>query len=42
MEDARRNRLLVGKLIYLTLTHPDIFFAVSLVIQFMQHPKAPH
>lgn len=42
MEDASRNRQLVGTLIYLTVTHPDIFFAVSLVIQFMQHPKAPH
>ncbi|XP_062026483.1 uncharacterized mitochondrial protein AtMg00810-like [Rosa rugosa] len=33
---------LVGKLIYLTITRPDITFAVSLVSQFMHAPTKSH
>ena len=33
---------LVGKLIYLTITRPDITFAVSLVSQFMHAPTTDH
>ncbi|KAL6133377.1 hypothetical protein ACLB2K_065614 [Fragaria x ananassa] len=33
---------LVGKLIYLTVTRPDISFAVSLVSQFMHAPTEEH
>ena len=33
---------LVGKLIYLTITRPDITFAVSLVSQFMHAPTKAH
>ena len=36
--DLERYRRLVGKLIYLTITRPDISFAVSVVSQFMQAP----
>ena len=32
----------VGKLIYLSHTRPDIFFAVSVVSQFMQAPYEKH
>ena len=32
----------MGKLIYLTVTRPDITFAVGVVSQFMQNPKQQH
>ncbi|RDY10922.1 Copia protein, partial [Mucuna pruriens] len=34
--DPKRYRRLVGKLIYLTITRPDISFAMGVVSQFMQ------
>ena len=38
-EDAYRYRRLLGKLIYLTVTRPDIVYAVSVLSQFMQEPR---
>jgi len=35
-------RALVGSLLYLTITRPDISFSVGLVSRFMQSPRKPH
>ena len=37
--DKVRYQRLVGKLIYLSHTHPDIVYAVSVVSQFMHNPS---
>ncbi|KAK4386010.1 Retrovirus-related Pol polyprotein from transposon RE2 [Sesamum angolense] len=42
LEDKTKYRRLVGKLIYLTVTRPDISFAVGLVSQFMNKPRLVH
>ncbi|XP_042495154.1 uncharacterized mitochondrial protein AtMg00810-like [Macadamia integrifolia] len=40
--DAGKYQRLVEKLIYLSLTHPDISYAVRVVSQFMYTPKSGH
>ena len=42
LKDSERYRRLVGRLNYLTLTRPDISFAVSVVSQFLQAPCNDH
>ena len=42
LEDAGLYRRLVGKLIFLTVTRPDISYAVSVLSQFMQAPRSIH
>ncbi|XP_070033010.1 uncharacterized mitochondrial protein AtMg00810-like [Nicotiana tomentosiformis] len=42
LKDPGRYRRLVGKLNYLTITRPDISFAVSVVRQFLQSPCDSH
>lgn len=40
--DAESYRRLVGKLLYLTITRPDICFAVHKLCQYSSAPRAPH
>nr|KYP47813.1 hypothetical protein KK1_030509 [Cajanus cajan] len=40
--DASRYRSLIGSLLYLTATRPDIMYAVSLLSRFMQKPSQIH
>ncbi|GKV11936.1 hypothetical protein SLEP1_g23148 [Rubroshorea leprosula] len=42
LSNPQPYRVLVGSLIYLTITRPDIAFAVGLVSRFMQAPRKPH
>ena len=41
-EDSERYRRMVGKLNYLTVTHPDIAYSVSIVNQYMSSPTVDH
>ena len=42
LKDATMYRQLVGSLLYLTLTRPDISYAVGVMSRYMQNPKKPH
>ncbi|KAG5253229.1 RmlC cupins superfamily protein [Salix suchowensis] len=42
LQDPRQYRRLIGRLIYLTISHPDITYGVQLLSQFMQKPCQPH
>ncbi len=42
VEDTTMYRRIVGSLIYMTITRPDLSYAVRVVSQFMQTPRKPH
>ncbi|KAK2998211.1 hypothetical protein RJ639_023475 [Escallonia herrerae] len=42
LEEGRKFRQLVGSLIYLTITRPDIAYSVGVVSQFMDKPQISH
>ena len=42
ISDVSQYRRLIGKLLYLTLTRPDICYSVHKLSQFLSSPKVPH
>lgn len=42
LRDPHPYQRLLGKLIYLTITRPDIAFSVHILTQFMQNPTTSH
>jgi hypothetical protein len=42
VEDTTMYKRIVGSLIYMTITRPDLSYAVRMVSQFMQTPQKPH
>ena len=42
LSNPKRDRCLFDKLNYLTITCPDILFAVNVLSQYMKDPCLPH
>ena len=42
VDDACQYRRLISKLIYLTITRPDLSYSIQVLSQFIQDPRQPH
>ena len=42
LEDAGQYRRLIGRLLYLTITRPDLSYSVNCLSQFLAKPRIPH
>jgi len=42
MEDTTMYRRIVGSLIYMTITRPNLSYVVRVVSQFIKTPRKPH
>jgi hypothetical protein len=42
VKDTTMYKCIVGSLIYMTITRPNLNYAVRMVNQFMQTPRKPH
>ena len=42
LQDAGQYKKLIGRLLYLTITRPNLSYSVSRLSQFMAKPRLPH
>ena len=42
LDDPSSYRMMIGKMLYLTITRPDISYSVNRLSQFLSNPRMPH